>query len=68
MIFNKRIQQVNEVIKQELNQIILKEMEFDLGTLVTIVRVKTDPDFKIARIFLRFFSFHSSVFLIVLFP
>lgn len=55
MITNQRIQQINEVIKQELNQIILREIEFDLGSMVTITRMETDPELKGARIFLRVF-------------
>ncbi len=55
MIANQRIQQINEVIKQELNQIILREVEFDFGSLVTITRTKTDPELKITKIFFRVF-------------
>ncbi|MFH1838027.1 MAG: ribosome-binding factor A [Candidatus Kuenenbacteria bacterium] len=55
MITNRRVQQINEVIKQELNQIILREVEFDLGTLVTIIGVITDLELKATRVSLRVF-------------
>ncbi len=55
MITNKRIQQINEVIRQELNQIILKEIEFNIGTVVTIIGAQTDLELKITKIFLRVF-------------
>ncbi len=41
---NKRIQRVNQLIKRELNQIILKEVEFPEKTLVTITRVGSTPN------------------------
>ncbi|MBI4652815.1 30S ribosome-binding factor RbfA [Candidatus Kuenenbacteria bacterium] len=55
MILNVRVQQINEVIRQELNQIILREVEFDLGTMTTIIGVDTDPELKITKVFLRVF-------------
>jgi ribosome-binding factor A len=55
MISNTRVQQINEVIRQELNQIILREIEFNLNTIVTIIRVDSDPELKITKIFLRVF-------------
>jgi ribosome-binding factor A len=55
MISNVRVQQINEVIRQELNQIILREIEFNLNTIVTIIRVDSNPELKITKIFLRVF-------------
>jgi ribosome-binding factor A len=41
---SKRIQQVNALIKRELSQILLKEIEFSPDVLVTITRVETSPN------------------------
>ena len=41
---SKRIQRVNALIKQELNQILLKEIEFPPNVLVTITRVETSSN------------------------
>lgn len=41
---SKRIQQVNQLIKKELSQILLKEIEFPLDVLVTVTRVETSPN------------------------
>lgn len=38
---SKRIQQVNTLIKRELSQILLREIEFPSNVLVTITRVET---------------------------
>lgn len=41
---SKRIQRVNALIKQELSQILLKEIEFPSNVLVTITRVEASPN------------------------
>ena len=41
---SKRIQQIDILIKRELGQIILKEIEFSTGVLATITRVETTPN------------------------
>ena len=41
---SKRIQQINALIKRELSQILLKEVEFPANVLVTITRVETSPN------------------------
>ena len=41
---SKRIQRINQLIKKELSQIILREIEFPQGVLVTITRVETSPN------------------------
>jgi len=38
---SKRIQQVNQLIKKEISQIILREIEFPKDILVTVTRVET---------------------------
>lgn len=48
----ERILKVNEVIRAELAQIILKEMEFPQGFLVTLTRVETSKDLRLAKAFI----------------
>jgi len=47
----KRIPRVNKLIKKELSQIILKEVEFPSGVLVTITRVETTSNLGEAKIY-----------------
>lgn len=42
----KRILKINELLKRQLGQLFLKEIEFPKGVLVTITRVETSPDFR----------------------
>ena len=48
----KRIQRVNQLIKKELGQILLREAEFPKDVLVTITRVETTVDLNEAKIFI----------------
>jgi ribosome-binding factor A len=48
----KRILQVNQLIKRELGQFILKEVDFPDGILVTITRVDTTPNLAESRIYI----------------
>ena len=48
----KRIQRVNQLIKKELGQILLREIEFPADTLVTVTRVETSPDLREGKIFI----------------
>lgn len=55
----KRIDRVNELIKQEFG-IILEEY-FNLeNTIISISRVKTAPDLKTARVFVTIYPFKKS--------
>jgi len=40
----KRIQQVDLLIKEELSKMIVREIEFPPGVLVTVTRVETTPN------------------------
>jgi len=53
---SQRIQKVNELIKRELAQIILKEIDLEPGVLVTITRVETSNDLRGAKIFISILS------------
>ncbi len=46
MIVSKRIQRVNTLIKRELSQLLLREVEFPSDVLVTITRVETSADLR----------------------
>lgn len=43
---SKRIQRVNQLIKREISQILLREMEFPSALLVTVTRVQTSADLR----------------------
>lgn len=47
----ERILQINQLIKRELSQIILREIEFPLDVLVTITRVETTRKIDEAKIY-----------------
>ncbi|MFA6255424.1 MAG: 30S ribosome-binding factor RbfA [Patescibacteria group bacterium] len=47
-----RLSQINELIRSELNQLLLTELEFPPGCLVTIVRVETSRDLRHAKVWL----------------
>jgi ribosome-binding factor A len=45
-----RIQKVNELLKQEIGGLILKELDFSRDTMVTITEVSTSPDLQQAKV------------------
>ncbi len=45
-----RIQRVNELLKHEIGELILKEFDFSRDTMVTITEVNTSPDLRQAKI------------------
>ena len=47
-----RIDKVNSLIQEELGKIILKEIEFPQGSLVTLTRVETSVDLANSRIYI----------------
>ena len=48
----KRIQRVNSLLKKELSQILLKEVEFPDNVLVTVTRVETSSNLFQSRIYI----------------
>lgn len=48
----ERIPQVNQLIKKELGQIILKEVDFPEGVLVTLTRVQTSSNLIQAKVYI----------------
>ena len=51
MALPERILRVNELLRQHLNQIILTEIDFPEGCLVTIIAVETSKDLRYAKFF-----------------
>lgn len=49
---SKRIEKVDSLIQEELGAIILKEVEFSVGTLVTITRVSSSPNLINAKVYI----------------
>jgi len=48
----KRIQRLNELIKEELGKILLREGNFPKGIFVTITRVETSPNLSEAKVWI----------------
>lgn len=46
---SERIKKVNELLKQEINQLLLREVDFQ-GAMVTIIDVDTSSDLKYAKV------------------
>jgi len=48
----RRIQRVSQLIKKELSQLLLKEVDFPEGVLVTITRVETSANLFQAKVYI----------------
>ncbi|MFH1423661.1 MAG: 30S ribosome-binding factor RbfA [Candidatus Nealsonbacteria bacterium] len=48
----ERIQQVNQLIKKELGQIVLREFDFSKNSLVTVTRVETSRNLIHAKVYI----------------
>ncbi|HJN62400.1 MAG TPA: 30S ribosome-binding factor RbfA [Candidatus Parcubacteria bacterium] len=49
---NRRIQRINELIKRELSQFVLRELDFPKNILITITRVETSVDLSRAKVYI----------------
>jgi len=47
----KRIQRLNQLIKKEVAQLILREVEFPKDVLVTITRAEVTPDLRESKVY-----------------
>ncbi len=47
-----RLQKINQLLRREISQILLREMEFFPGTLVTVTRAEATVDFYRAKIYI----------------
>lgn len=52
---SERLQKVNQLIQKEISRIILKEVEFPSGALVTITRVEASPNLTESKVFVSVF-------------
>lgn len=48
---SKRIQRLNQLIKKEVAQLILREIEFPKDVLVTITRAEVIPDLRESKVY-----------------
>ncbi len=55
-----RIKRVNSVIKKELGQIILKEIEFPVNVLVTLTRTDVSADLSRVNVFISTMPYQKS--------
>ncbi len=46
-----RVEQVNELVKEEVGKIILREVDMDRNLLLTVTRVKTTANYKSATVY-----------------
>ena len=46
---SRRLQKVNELLKQEVGNLISKELEFSRDIMITVTRVDVSPDLRGAR-------------------
>ena len=56
----KRIKKINELVKREISQIILREIEFPEGALITVINVETSIDLLEAKIWISVFPINKS--------
>lgn len=56
----KRIEKVNELIKRELSQMLLKNIELPVGVIVTISQVRTSNDLSQAKVYLQILPINKS--------
>lgn len=54
---SQRTEQVGELIKKELSQLLLRNVDFPSGTLVTITKVLVAADMKQAKVYLSILPF-----------
>jgi ribosome-binding factor A len=55
-----RIEKINSLLVQEISAVLLREIEFPQGVLVTIIKAKTTDDVKEAKIFISVLPFEKS--------
>ncbi|MEA2065134.1 MAG: ribosome-binding factor A [Patescibacteria group bacterium] len=65
---SNRILQINDLIRDGLNNIILREVDLPKGCLVTIVRVESENDLKSAKVYVSILPsyFEGKVFKILI--
>jgi ribosome-binding factor A len=57
-----RQKKINELIKRELNEILVKNFDFPLDCLVTILEVDTSADLSESKVYFSIFPLEQSLF------
>jgi len=52
---SERIQKINDLVRQHINDIILKDLSLKEGVFITISKVDTTPDLRYTRVFISIF-------------
>ncbi len=47
---SRRIQKINELLRQEISSLILKELDFKRDVIITVTKVETYPDLNKAKV------------------
>ena len=47
-----RLEKLNELIRHQLTQLIMREIEFPANSLVTITKIETSPDIKHCKVYI----------------
>lgn len=50
-----RIQRINELVRHNLGEILIREISFKVGVFATIAKVDTSPDLRYTRVFVSVF-------------
>lgn len=58
-----RIAKINELIKQQMAEIIVKELDLKSGVFVTVTKVDTTTDLRYTRISLSIFPEHETTYI-----
>lgn len=48
---NFRLQRINDLLREEISKILLKEIDFENNCIVTVTRADTAPNFSKSKIF-----------------
>ncbi len=57
---SRRINKINELLKQQIGEAILRNLDLKQGTLITITNVRVSTDFKLAKVRISIMPFLNS--------
>lgn len=57
---SERIKKVNSLIKEEISNLLNREVSFKIGLFVTVSKVDTTNDLRYTRIFVKVFPSHEN--------
>ena len=55
-----RLEKINKLLRREINQIFLREIEFGNDVLITVTEVRTTADLRQAKIMVSVLPFNKS--------